>query len=279
MPNIGLGLSLSNGVSLKGISSEARSWNTRAGSPLTPTQLALYDTFFFRPMISAGLFAKFDRLNIYALNGVGNEALALQNTISSSFTVSKISTPTFSVNGFAATAVSTYLDLNYNPSTQASRLSLNSITQFVVVKNPSFSAAARSMSARTGTPASRMSVLRDVGAPQQLTINSTNTTGAAANVNVVTTGNVFLGGVRSSSSSSVAYVNKNAGSVSATASTSLPNTNVYELVENFANPTPSPTTPFDAFSHMASGHGQALTQAEIESLQDILNGLWTALGL
>jgi hypothetical protein len=88
MPNIGLGLSieLSSNALLNSISSQAQSWNTRAGSPLNATQLALFDTYFFKPMISNGLFDKFDRLNLYALNGLGDKTLALTNTIISRHT-------------------------------------------------------------------------------------------------------------------------------------------------------------------------------------------------
>jgi hypothetical protein len=272
MPQLGLGLGLENNILLNSISIEAQSWNTRAGNPLNATQLALFDTYFFKPMISNGLFSKFDRLNIYALNGLGNFTLALTNTIKSAHTATLSPTaPTFGIYGYAGTTNSTYLNLNYNPNTQKDKLSLNSITQFAVIRNPSFTTAARFMSARDSH---RLGMTRDTN--PQLTVYSTNTAGAAVNPNTTVSGNVFLAGVRSASNASVAYINKNAGTVSSTASTALPNVNVFELVENQNN---GPVGPFDPSSHLASGHGQALTQSEINTLQDILNGLWAELGL
>jgi len=269
---IGLGLGIySNTLSSK-LSDQVVDWNTRAGSPLTAAQLITFDTFFFKPMINNGLFAKFDRLNLYALNGLGNATLARTNTIKSAHTVTlSVTPPTFGVYGYAATTNSTFLNLNYNPNTQRDKLSLNSITQFAVVRNPSFAAAVRFMSARD---ANRLGMTRDTN--PQLTVYSTNTAGAASNVNTSPTGNVFLAGVRSASNASVAYINKIPGTVSTQASLALPNVNAFELVENQNN---TPTGPFDPSFHLASGHGAALTQAEINTLQDILSGLWTALGI
>jgi hypothetical protein len=271
MPQLGLSLGLENNILLNSISIEAQSWNTRAGSPLNATQLALFDTYFFKPMISNGLFSKFDRLNIYALNGLGNSTLALTNTIKSAHTATLSPTaPTFGIYGYAGTTNSTYLNLNYNPNTQKDKLSLDSITQFAVIRNPSFAASVRFMSARDSN---RLALNRDVN---QFTVYSTNGGSTAINGNTTVSGNVFLAGVRSASNASVAYINKNAGTVSSGASTALPNVNVFELVENQNN---GAVGPFDPSSHLASGHGQALTQSEINTLQDILNGLWIALGL
>lgn len=279
MPKLGLGLGLENNILLSSISAEALSWNTRAnaasaGSGLSLTNLALIDNNFFKPMINAGLFAKFDRLNLYGLGIIGNEYLALQNTISSNFTVTKsASPPTFSTSGYSATSASTYLDLNYNLFTQAVKLSQDSITQFIVVKNVSFATVARSMAARTTTPANRVGIYKDVN---QLSVYLSSATATPIAASTSYTGNVFLGGVRTGSASSVAYINKTIGTVSTVTSTTLPNLKVYELVENQNG---SATGTHDSQIHLASGHGQALTQTEINTLQDILTNLWTVLGI
>jgi hypothetical protein len=282
MPNIGLGLSIgsSGNALLNSISSQAQSWNTRAGSPLNATQLALFDTYFFKPMINNGLFDKFDRLNLFGLNGLGSKTLALTNTIKTAHTVIEAGAPTFGVYGFSTTSSSNYLNLNYTPSTQAVKLSQNSITQFAVIRNPTFITAARFMGARVSNAPvlapvnTRLSLIRDI--TPQLTANL-SATSAASNTNTVVSGNVFLGAVRSASNASVAYINKNAGSTSIIASVNLPTVSVYELIENENNGAPGPVD--NNFPHLASGHGQALTVSEIGTLQDILNGLWIALGL
>jgi hypothetical protein len=264
---IGIGLDIFRGASL---TPEAQAWQTNIianGGTITPTQLAFFDTWFFKPAISAGnILTELDRFNLYC-NLVGSEIAARTNMIKSAHFVTPVNSPTFDNNGYRSVGTG-YLNLNYNPKTQGVKLTLNSATIFAVVKNPSFTTTRRVIGAFNSDFTQILAV----------TINAsnlggaTNTSGTTLNTNT-TTGNVFLAARRKNSTTQDTIIN---GSIvnANQASTDIPNLNQFELVNNYNG---SPLAPFDDISHLCSGHGSG--NLNISGLQTILNNLFTAAGL
>jgi hypothetical protein len=252
------------------LSPEALAWQTNIianGGTITPSQLTFFDTWFFKPALTAGnILTELDRFNIYC-NLVGSEIAARTNMINSNHFVSPVSSPTFDNNGYKSSGTS-YLNLNYNPKTQGVKLTLNSATVFAVVKNPSFSSTKRVIGAFDSTFTKILTVSRNSGNLGA----ATNAGGTTFNTNT-TSGNVFLAGRRTSSTTQDTIINSRIVNA-AQLSTDIPNLSQFELVNNYNG---SPLAPFDDFSHLCSGHGSG--SLNISGLQTILNNLFTAAGI
>ena len=79
-------------------------------------------------LVGDGVWSKLDTLYVFATQ---NSGAALQNLVSSSFTASTSSSPTFTADtGYAGNGSSTYIDSNYNVSTNATNYSRNSASLF-----------------------------------------------------------------------------------------------------------------------------------------------------
>jgi hypothetical protein len=254
------------------LSPEALAWQTNIianDGTITPTQLAFFDTWFFKPAVAAGnILTELDRFNLYC-GLVGSEVAARTNMIKSAHFVTPVSSPTFDNNGYRSSGTS-YLNLNYNPKTQGVKLTQNSASVFAVVKNPSFASQFRFIGAFNSTFANQLAMVRNI-APNLY--GAVNTGGGTLNTNTTTSGNVFLATRRASSANQDTIINASIVN-SAQLSTDIPNLNQFELVIN-SNGTPF--GPYDTMSHLCSGHGSG--SLNISGLQTILNNLFTAAGL
>jgi hypothetical protein len=267
---IGIGVDMwaNRGVAL---SPEALAWQTNIianGGTITPTQLAFFDTWFFKPALAAGnILTELDRFNLYC-GLVGSEIAARTNMIKSAHFITPVSSPTFDNNGYRSSGTS-YLNLNYNPKTQGVKLTVNSTSVFAVVKNPSFASQFRFMGAFNSTFVNQLAMVRNV-APNLY--GAVNTGGGVLNTNT-TTGNVFLAGRRTNDANQDTIINASIVN-GAQLSTDIPNLNQFELAVNSNG---SPLGAYDTMSHLCSGHGSG--NLNISGLQTILNNLFTALGI
>jgi hypothetical protein len=105
------------------------------GGTINLATLDVLDTYFFRPAATNGnILNQLDRLNIYA--GLGSFQIAARtNLIKSSHYVTPVNSPTFDANGYKSNGSTSYLNLNYNPSTQGVAFTQDSNIAGVVFKN------------------------------------------------------------------------------------------------------------------------------------------------
>lgn len=265
--SIGFNLPLFNNKG--GFSAEALAWRTNIianGGTIADATLQIFDTNFFIPATANGnILNQLDRLNIYC-GLVGYEIAARTNIISSSFFVTPVSSPTFDNNGYKSAGTS-YLNLNYNLSTQGVKYTRDSASYGYGVKNPPFLIGARPMGA-FGGGASRSDCERDsLGS-----VGSVNSAGALRNT-FKPTGYVHFNFYRPNSANIITRTNASETTV-ASASVARANENVFELCTGISG---SPTAPFDLQYHTHSFHGSA--SLDFAALQTILNNLFTALGI
>jgi hypothetical protein len=270
MIGIGIGLPF---IKAGGNSAEALAWKARIeanGGTISQALLDIFDTNFFIPAKANGnILTELDRLNIYC-GLVGFEIAARTNLIKSDHYVTPVSSPTFDVNGYRSSGTS-YLNLNYNPSTQAVKFSRDSAFFFTIIKNPNFSTTFRVMGGFNAAGTTGNEIQRQANPRIQVRTNSTLLT---SNVNVSTIGNNFLAGLRTISTQQESIFNSNIQSGLAT-SDALANCGTFELTSCLGASTPLGN--YDTSPHMASGHGSAATDGA--ALRTILNNLFTALGV
>lgn len=254
-----------------GLSQDAIDFEARVianGGTIPTATLAIFDNVFFKPAKANGnILSELDRLNIYC-GLVGYEIAARTNLIKSAHYVTPVSSPTFDNNGYKSSGTS-YLDLNYTPSSQAVKLTQNSINFGAVVVAPQFESTVRTMG-----------VLPSVGGRLELDREATprlrgwvnNSSGTNVNTNVVTSGNVFLVGKRTSSTNAELIVNTNSVAFTQT-SEALANQSMFELTVNSSGPLGG----YDTLYHRASWCGSSAL--DYTNFYIILNNLFTALGV
>ncbi len=98
-----------------GFSAEATQFFGRVSDPGT-TRKGLYATMI-DALVSGGVWSKLDALYMFA---AADEATAFTNLKSSSYTVTKTSTPTFTADSGVTGASGKYLSSNFNPTTASS---------------------------------------------------------------------------------------------------------------------------------------------------------------
>ena len=252
-----------------GLSPQAQTWKASIvanGGSITDAELAAIDDNFFKPAVANGsILNQLDRLNIYA--GLSN-SIAQRTCIIRGSLITPVSSPTFDINGVKSSGTS-YLNLNYNPSVNAVKLTLNSLSHGYFVKNPPFASTIRGMGSRQGSVV-RLSLLRDIN----LSTAYNNDTNGAANTTVVTSGWVCCEGQRlNSTTQNYSIINGVYNAVTRT-SVSLPNSPTTELTE--FNET-VPTGNYDTMYHGASWHGSgAIDNA---NLVTFIRNTFTALGV
>jgi hypothetical protein len=272
-PTIAIGLPF---VKAGGFSAQALAWRTSIGTnggSITDATLAIIDNNFFKPAFDNGLIlSKMDCLYLRAGLGTSaaNQIAANTNLISSNFQTLPVSSPTFDNNGYKTSGTS-YLNLQYNPSSQGVQFTQNKALFFCIVKDPTFSSIIRVMggrisgviteSYRLASPSRYAGQINDGGV------------GATANTNVVTSGNVFLATVRTSPTAIKNIIDTNEQS-GTTTSTGLPNTQMFELTQSNAG---SAFGNYDTDYHKASGYGSS--DCDYATMRTLLLNTLTALGV
>lgn len=258
-----------------GLSPEALAWETNIianGGTIPAATLAIFDEVFFKPAKANGnILTELDRLNIYC-GLVGYEIAARTNIISSSFFVTPVSSPTFDNNGYKSSGTS-YLNLNYNPSTQGVKLTQNSVSQFIVFKNPNYTGTKRSMGVISGGGSNRLEAYVASGGNRSVFNNQTAVT---VDNSATPSGFVHFVGKRNAASGAGCTINRVNGieTSGSTGSTARPNDNIFELTTNFSS---APVGDYDTNYHIASGHGS--NSLDNVALRTILDNLFTALGI
>ena len=264
-----LGIQISKVVG--GNSAEAIAWKSYIegnGGTISQALLDTFDTNFFIPAKANGnILTELDRLNIYC-GLVGFEIAARTNLIKNAHYVTPVSSPTFDNNGYRSSGTS-YLNLNYNASTQAVKLTQTSASIFVVVKTPSFVGNVRTIGGGEASFAKLLGLTRTATPDLNASLNG----GAAiTNTNTTSIGNVFFAGQRNGTAiKSIINANESSGT---STSVGLANLSAFELSINING---SPITAFDTNSHLCSGHGSG--SLDLQGLRAILNNLFTALGV
>jgi len=252
-----------------GFSAQALAWRTSIGlnsGTISDAILTIFDTNLFKPLVNSGDFALLSRLNIFAgLNGY--QIAANTNLISSSFLVTAVSTPTFDNNGYKATTTGKYLNLNYNPATDAN-VGQNNIAFGWMVASPPFNGRKDSMGSENGSGGLALGELSVAFGGFVHSAFANFLTGQSAY-----SGRTMLAANRTNSSNVVIQVNTNQTTVTK-ASTAPVNLTMYELVFNESG---SPTTFFDTNYHSASWCGQGALNTQF--LRTCLLNTFTALGV
>jgi hypothetical protein len=257
-----------------GFSPEALAWENNIignGGTITKEKLKFFDDYFFKPAKAATrILDELDRLNIYC-NLLGFPIAARTNMINSNHFVTPVSSPTFDNNGYRSSGTS-YLNLNYIPSTQAVKFARNSASIGAVVKNPDSTTQHRIMGA-TGSLNRTLSLGRLATPSLAALVNCSNITGITTLI-TSSVGNIIFEGFRDNSTQASAVIN---GVGSPQTQTSLPLNDVtqFELTQN-NNGTPF-ATGYDLSSHLCSWHGSGALDRV--ALRTILNNLFTAAGI
>lgn len=248
-------------------SPEALQWKTNIinnGGTISNALLTIFDNNFFKPAKANGnILNQLDRLNIYC-GLVGFEIAARTNLIKSDHYVTPVSSPTFDNNGYKSSGTS-YLDLNYNPSTQGVNLIQNSVSIGYAVLNPTFLALIRGM----GAIDSNLLLISEIIGNVRIFTNS----GTGSNAIATTASKGFLETKRQNSSNQIAGFNSTFTSF-AVSSTGIPNLSMYELTQNNSG---VPGGNYDLKSHLASWCGGG--NLDSVNLRTILLNLFTALGV
>jgi hypothetical protein len=267
---IAIGFSRRNGGG-SSLSQEAQNWKDRIianGGNIDSTILVTFDDYFFKPAKANGsILSELDRLNIYCgLNGY--EIAARTNLIKSAHYVTPVSSPTFDNNGYKSSGTS-YLNLNYTPSTEAVKFTLDSNSTFCVVKEPSFSGTSRMIGSSANLK--RNDLVRE-NVPWLSTFNNSNA--FFLNTNTVAIGNVFLAARRQNALNADAIINTSIVN-SLGAPFSIATDVDFELTANGGGGTPDGN--YDLNYHLSSGRGSG--NVDLLSLRTILNNLFTQLGV
>jgi hypothetical protein len=270
--SIRIGIGIDN-APLGGLSTEALAWQTNivanGGTISAATLKIINDNFFVPAKANGNILTELDRLNIYCgLNGF--PIAARTNLIKSAHYVTPVSSPTFDNNGYRSSGTS-YLNLNYNISTEAVKLTQNSASIGCVVRTPSYAALTRMLGA-TGATTRATYMIRQTTPSLLAGINTID--GAVANTSTSTVGNVFFEAIRNNSTQITALINGVGTAQSQASNATLPNVSMFELTMN-NNGTPQGA--YDTDSHLCSWAGSG--NLDRASLRTILNNLFTALGV
>lgn len=252
------------------------------GGSITDATLQTFDDYFFKPMVSANLLDEFDRINIYV--GTGDQIAARTSLVNSStYFVTPVSSPTWANTlGYQSSGTS-YLDLNYTPSTQAVKYLARGATAFYIAKSPNMVTTRLAMGGQT-TTVNRLS--RDATTGGRF-LSSINTVSNA----VVVSGLAYTGSVMhmtamsgSGATNSVrqtiyiptvgAIISGSGGNITAPA---LPAVSQFELTAN-VNGTPGGSYETGTY-HMISAHGGFKLFQSGSTVYSILTSLFTQLGV
>jgi hypothetical protein len=272
---IGIGIGLQFNKSAGGNSAEALAWKARIeanSGTISQALLDIFDTNFFIPAKANGnILTELDRFNVYG-GLVGYEIAARTNLIKSAHYVTPVSSPTFDNSGYRSSGTS-YLNLNFIPSSQGVKFTRNNNIAGFVTKNPAFANNYRGLGALdTNTGNARFEVSRDVS---RLT-GWNNSFTQIYNTNDVTSGYVFCANRRTAASGTgCEQLLINGNSVASnTATVGDIGISHFELCINING---SPTGAFDIINHACSFHGSS--NLDWTNFQIIVSNLLTALSV
>jgi hypothetical protein len=256
-------------------SPEALQWKANIinnGGTISDALLTIFDNNFFIPAKANGnILTELDRFNVYG-GLVGFEIAARTNLIKSAHYVTPVSSPTFDNSGYRSSGTS-YLNLNFIPSSQGVKFTRNNNIAGFVTKNPAFTNNYRGLGALdTNTGNARFEVSRDL---LRLT-GWNNSFTQFFNTNTSTSGFVFCANRRTAASGTGCeqlLINGNsvAGNTATVGNIGISH---FELCINING---SPTGAFDIINHACSFHGSS--NLDWTNFQIIVSNLLNALSV
>lgn len=264
---------------------QATAWQTAIianGGSMPNATLQTFDNYFFKPMISASLLDEFDRINIYV--GTGDQIAARTSLVSSStYLVTPVSSPTWAnTQGYISSGTS-YLNLNYTPSTQGRKYLIRAATAFYIAKTPNMVTTRFAMGGHTGTQnrfqrdassGGRFISSINAGATS-IAISAQTYTGSIMHMAAMS-GSGTTNSVRQKifSSSIAAPLENTSGNITVAI---LPAVTQFELTSN-TNGTPAGNYETGTY-HMTSAHGSFRLFQSGSIVYSILTDLFTQLGV
>jgi len=264
---------------------QALAWQTAIianGGSISDATLQTFDDYFFKPMVSANLLDEFDRINIYV--GTGDQIAARTSLVSSStYLVTPVSSPTWAnTQGYQSSGTS-YLNLNYTPSTQGRKYLQRGATGFYIAKSPNMVTTRVAMGGHTNT--TNNTSRNATGGGTFLSSINTSVNGS------VVSGQAYTGSVMhmfamsgSGATNSVrqtiyiptvgAIISGSGGNITAP---SLGAVSQFELTSN-NNGTPQGSYETGTY-HMTSAHGSFRLYQSGSTVYSILTSLFTQLGV
>ena len=252
------------------------------GGSMPNATLQTFDDYFFKPMITANLLDEFDRINIYV--GTGNQIAARTSLVSSStYLVTPVSSPTWAnTQGYQSSGTS-YLNLNYTPSTQARKYLQRAATAFYIAKSPNMATTRNAMGGHTNTAnvfqrnalSSGTFISSINGGASAQTVSGIQYTGSVMHMAAMS-GSGATNSVRQTIYIPVvgAAISSNSGNISVPF---IPAVTQFELTSN-TNGTPAGNYETGTY-HMTSAHGSFRLYQSGSTVYSILTSLFTQLGV
>lgn len=244
-------------------SSEANAFFSRLSTKPTPQRAAAYQ-YLIGSLVGAGIWTKLDALWVLA---AADEATALTNLVSSSYTLTKVSTPTFAANvGYTGNGSSTALSTGYNPGAGGTLYSQNDASIFGWSQTAGNTGVYNTNNSMMGVATTDANIFpRDSSNVLRARLHS----GSSVSMTVAS-GQGLLVNCRTGASAQQAYAYTNAAfsqSNTGTAASSTPKNATMRLLGTDLG--------FWAGQMSAAGAGRALTRAESDVLHAALRQyLW-----
>jgi len=218
------------------------------GGTISDAVLQVFDEEFFIPAVSNGsILTEADRIHFWITNS--NSIASRTSVEGNNYFASFVNAVVFDNAGSKSDGVSSYINLNYNPSADGVKVLQDDVSVGYIVTTPPFTGTVRSMGCANTTTTRRLEVY-ELSGQSFVFANSTN---FSANTNDTSAGNVLMAAKRNDAANQTAIIN--ASEVTAAVpSVGVPNVNSYELTSNNAG---APFGDYDTSYHVASWHGSS----------------------
>jgi hypothetical protein len=255
-----------------GLSAQAQTYRANVianGGTISDSVLAIIDTNLIKPLVASGDWAKLDKFHLYA--GVGNAVAARTNMVSSSYYINPVNSPSWSNStGYTGNGLTSYLDLNYNPSLGGTLAVLNSATIGYGAKYANIPQTQSFGARKTTATACSLAIFRLTGPAIDGIVNDATDLN---NTNIVYNSIVLHAAQRSAASGNnckASIINTNFLYAN-TASVAIPNLSLFELARNQDGTANS----FDDKPHyyMFAGNGLIFTNNVFTAINNTLAAL------
>lgn len=218
------------------------------GGTISDAVLQVFDEEFFIPAVSNGsILTEADRIHFWVTNS--NSIASRTSVEGNNYFASFVNAVVFDNAGSKSDGVSSYINLNYNPSADGVKVLQDDVSLGYIVTTPPFAATVRAIGCTSNLSTRRLEVYELAG-QSFIFVNSSNFT---ANPNDTSAGNVLMAAKRNDAANQTAIIN--ASEVTAAdPSTGIPNNIAFELTSSDEG---VPFTDFDTSYHVASWHGSS----------------------
>lgn len=216
------------------------------GGTISDAVLQVFDEEFFIPAVSNGsILTEADRIHFWITNS--NSIASRTSVEGNNYFASFVNAVVFDNAGSKSDGVSSYINLNYNPSADGVKVLQDDVSVGYIVTTPPFTSTVRALGCISNLSVRRLEVY-ELSGQSFVFANSTN---FSANTNDVSTGDVLMAVKREDSANQIAIINTSEVTA-AYPSTGIPNNPAFELTSNDNG---VPFTDYDTSYHVASWHG------------------------